>query len=118
MKPRLLLVDDDPLIAESLAFVLEADYEVACASDRESAVARLREWPDAHLGDCRREILTGRGGDDDPVGEPDTRTDEGVDAELIERALKDPEIAALAAAEARTTRAGGGTPGAAKERSG
>ena len=35
MKPRLLLVDDDPLIAESLAFVLEADYEVACASDRE-----------------------------------------------------------------------------------
>ena len=79
---------------------------------------RLREWPDAHLGDCRREILTGRGGDDDPVGEPDTRTDEGVDAELIERALKDPEIAALAAAEARTTRAGGGTPGAAKERSG
>ncbi len=46
MKPRLLLVDDDPLIAESLAFVLEADYEVACASDRESAVARLREWPE------------------------------------------------------------------------
>ena len=46
MKPRLLLVDDDPLIAESLAYVLEADYELACASDRASAVARLRELPE------------------------------------------------------------------------
>jgi two-component system nitrogen regulation response regulator GlnG len=46
MKPRLLLVDDDPLIAESLAYVLEADYEVVLASDRESAVARLREQPE------------------------------------------------------------------------
>jgi two-component system nitrogen regulation response regulator GlnG len=43
MKPRLLLVDDDPLIAESLAYVLEADYEVTCAADRESAVRQLRE---------------------------------------------------------------------------
>jgi len=42
-KPRLLLVDDDPLIAESLAFALGSDYEVAVAGDRAAAVARLRE---------------------------------------------------------------------------
>ena len=41
-KPALLLVDDDPLIGESLAFALAADYEVARASDRPSAVALLR----------------------------------------------------------------------------
>ena len=41
-KPRLLLVDDDPLIAESLAFALAGDYEVTCAQDRGSAVATLR----------------------------------------------------------------------------
>jgi len=43
MKPRLLLVDDDPLITESLAFVLGADFDLTCASDRASAVAALRE---------------------------------------------------------------------------
>jgi DNA-binding NtrC family response regulator len=42
-KPRLLLVDDDPLIRESLAFALASDYEVVLASDRASAVERLRE---------------------------------------------------------------------------
>jgi DNA-binding NtrC family response regulator len=42
-KPRLLLVDDDPLIGESLAFALAADYEVVRAVDRVSAVERLRE---------------------------------------------------------------------------
>jgi DNA-binding NtrC family response regulator len=41
-KPRLLLVDDDPLINESLAFALADDYEVATAEDRSSAVALLR----------------------------------------------------------------------------
>jgi two-component system nitrogen regulation response regulator GlnG len=41
-KPRLLLVDDDPLIAESLAFALQADFEVALAADRPQAVERLR----------------------------------------------------------------------------
>jgi DNA-binding NtrC family response regulator len=46
MKPGLLLVDDDPLIAESLAFVLEEDYALAIAGDRESAVARLQEMPE------------------------------------------------------------------------
>jgi DNA-binding NtrC family response regulator len=41
-KPRLLLVDDDPLIAESLAYALGADYEVTRAVDRPSAIAQLR----------------------------------------------------------------------------
>src|SRR6187200_987373 len=41
-KPRLLLVDDDPLISESLAFALAGAYEVECAPDRVSAVERLR----------------------------------------------------------------------------
>ncbi len=63
---------------------------------------RLRELPDAHLGDCRREILTGRGGDEDPDAEPeDPARDHAVEDELLRRALQDPEIAALAAAETR-----------------
>jgi two-component system nitrogen regulation response regulator GlnG len=41
-KPRLLLVDDDPLINEGLAFALRDDYEVVCADERASAVAQLR----------------------------------------------------------------------------
>jgi DNA-binding NtrC family response regulator len=41
-KPRLLLVDDDPLIGESLAFALAPDYEVARAGDRGGAVEQLR----------------------------------------------------------------------------
>ena len=52
-KPRLLLVDDDPLIAESLAFALAGDYDVARAQDRGSAVAALRDGlkPDLALID-------------------------------------------------------------------
>ena len=52
-KPRLLLVDDDALIAESLAFALEADFDVTRAADRAGAVARLREGlvPDLALID-------------------------------------------------------------------
>jgi two-component system nitrogen regulation response regulator GlnG len=52
-KPRLLLVDDDPLIGESLAFALEPDYDVARAQDRQGAVAQLREGlqPDLALID-------------------------------------------------------------------
>ena len=42
-KPRLLLVDDDPLIAESLAFALQADFDVTRAQDRLRAVEQLRE---------------------------------------------------------------------------
>jgi DNA-binding NtrC family response regulator len=41
-KPRLLVVDDDPLITDTLAFALGTDYDVlACASRRE-AVEQLR----------------------------------------------------------------------------
>jgi DNA-binding NtrC family response regulator len=52
-KPRLLLVDDDALIAESLAFALGSDYEVTRAGDRAGAVAALREGaaPDLALID-------------------------------------------------------------------
>jgi two-component system nitrogen regulation response regulator GlnG len=45
MKPRLLLVDDDPLIAESLAYVLAPEFDLATAGDREGAVAALRAMP-------------------------------------------------------------------------
>ncbi|HRA23043.1 MAG TPA: response regulator, partial [Usitatibacteraceae bacterium] len=45
MKPRLLLVDDDPLISESLAFVLAPDFDVAAAGDRAAAIAALRDMP-------------------------------------------------------------------------
>ena len=41
-KPSLLLVDDDPLINESLAFALADDFDVARAGDRAGAVERLR----------------------------------------------------------------------------
>ncbi|MBC8023501.1 MAG: DNA-binding response regulator, partial [Burkholderiales bacterium] len=37
-KPRLLLVDDDALIAESLAYALGPDYDVTRAGDRAGAV--------------------------------------------------------------------------------
>ena len=52
-KPRLLLVDDDALIGESLSFALARDYDVARAEDRASAVAVLREGlrPDVALID-------------------------------------------------------------------
>ena len=42
-KPRLLLVDDDPLIAESLAFALQSEFDISPARDRGGAVERLRE---------------------------------------------------------------------------
>jgi DNA-binding NtrC family response regulator len=50
---RLLLVDDDALIGESLAFALGGDYEVALAHDRPGAVERLRAGfrPDLALVD-------------------------------------------------------------------
>ncbi len=41
-KPSLLIVDDDPLIVESLSFALEPDFEVAVADSRASAMALLR----------------------------------------------------------------------------
>ena len=52
-KPGLLLVDDDPLIADSLAFALGGDYDVRLAPERTRAVAMLREGfaPDLALID-------------------------------------------------------------------
>jgi len=52
-KPRLLLVDDDALIAESLAYALGPEYDVTRAADRAGAVAALRGGlqPDAALID-------------------------------------------------------------------
>ena len=52
-KPRLLLVDDDPLIAEGLAFALAGDYRVERAGDRAAAVKLLRDGarPDLALID-------------------------------------------------------------------
>ncbi|EDY87243.1 Two Component Transcriptional Regulator, Fis family [gamma proteobacterium HTCC5015] len=38
-KPKLLLVDDDPLISETLGFVLAEDFEVATAQTRDEARA-------------------------------------------------------------------------------
>ena len=42
-KPSLLIVDDDPLIGESLQFALEPDFAVEVRGSRQSAVALLRE---------------------------------------------------------------------------
>lgn len=39
--PRLLLVDDDPLIRASLTFALETDWEVLAAGNRAEALAQL-----------------------------------------------------------------------------
>ena len=53
-RPALLLVDDDPLIAESLDFVLSAHFDVRCADSRAAAMALLRSGdvvPDLALVD-------------------------------------------------------------------
>ena len=42
-KPGLLIVDDDPLITDSLAFALGADYTVHACDSRENAIALLRQ---------------------------------------------------------------------------
>ena len=41
-KPALLIVDDDPLIGESLQYFLSRDFEVGLAPNREEAIAFLR----------------------------------------------------------------------------
>jgi DNA-binding NtrC family response regulator len=53
-KPQLLLVDDDPLIVESLAVILEEDYQVHTAESREQARAfmhRTDELPSIAMVD-------------------------------------------------------------------
>jgi DNA-binding NtrC family response regulator len=44
-KPCLLIVDDDPLIVDTLSYVLAADFEVFTSSSREICIAQLREMP-------------------------------------------------------------------------
>ncbi len=41
-RPELLIVDDDPLIADSLSFLLEPDFEVVSHSSRAAAIDWLR----------------------------------------------------------------------------
>jgi DNA-binding NtrC family response regulator len=53
-RPALLLVDDDPLIAESLDFLLSQDFDVRCADSRAAAMTLLRRGdalPDLALVD-------------------------------------------------------------------
>lgn len=53
-RPTLLIVDDDPLIAETLGFYLERDFRVAVAGDRTKAMQWAREQaqpPDLALVD-------------------------------------------------------------------
>lgn len=53
-RPALLLVDDDPLIAESLEFLLSRDFDVRCADSRAAAMGLLRRGdalPDLALVD-------------------------------------------------------------------
>jgi DNA-binding NtrC family response regulator len=44
-RPALLIVDDDPLIADTLAFALGADFEVYACESRAHAIALLRQLP-------------------------------------------------------------------------
>ncbi|HEY6898221.1 MAG TPA: sigma-54 dependent transcriptional regulator [Rhodocyclaceae bacterium] len=42
-KAGLLIVDDDPLIVETLAYILDADFDIVTAASRSEAIERLRE---------------------------------------------------------------------------
>jgi two-component system nitrogen regulation response regulator GlnG len=44
-RPGLLIVDDDPLIADSLSFLLETDFDVVSHASRNAAIHWLREQP-------------------------------------------------------------------------
>ncbi len=46
-KPALLIVDDDPLITDTLAFALGADFEVFTCDSRAQAIDLLRQLPAA-----------------------------------------------------------------------
>jgi DNA-binding NtrC family response regulator len=46
-KPALLIVDDDALIAETLAYALGADFEVYACESRAHAIELLRQLPEA-----------------------------------------------------------------------
>jgi DNA-binding NtrC family response regulator len=47
VRPPLLIVDDDPLITDTLAFALGPDYDVLAVDSREAAIALLRQLPAA-----------------------------------------------------------------------
>lgn len=45
MSPRVLVVDDEPIIAENLqAFLEDEGMQVECARSAEQAIARARAW--------------------------------------------------------------------------
>ncbi|WP_343213244.1 sigma-54 dependent transcriptional regulator [Georgfuchsia toluolica] len=44
-KPGLLIVDDDPLIVDTLNFVLSADFDVFTSASREACIRQLRDAP-------------------------------------------------------------------------
>ena len=46
-KPSLLLVDDDPLITETLSFALSGDFDVLVSDSRRHAISLLRQRDDA-----------------------------------------------------------------------
>ena len=46
-KPALLIVDDDPLITDTLAFALGGDYEIHACESRRHAIELLRQLPAA-----------------------------------------------------------------------
>jgi DNA-binding NtrC family response regulator len=46
-KPALLIVDDDPLITDTLAFALGPDFEVLACDSRQNAIDVLRQLPRA-----------------------------------------------------------------------
>src|SRR5690349_11759129 len=46
-RPRLLVVDDDALITDTLAFALGADFEVLACESRPHAIELLRQLPEA-----------------------------------------------------------------------
>jgi len=46
-RPRLLVVDDDALIADTLSFALGAEFEVHACESRLHAIELLRQLPEA-----------------------------------------------------------------------
>jgi DNA-binding NtrC family response regulator len=46
-KPSLLIVDDDALITDTLAFALSSDFDVHCCESRRHAIDLLRQLPEA-----------------------------------------------------------------------
>src|SRR3954470_10294075 len=46
-KPSLLIVDDDPLITDTLAYALGKDFEIMASDSRKHAISLLRQLDDA-----------------------------------------------------------------------